>query len=116
MNDLQLWNYYLSIPLATPSKHSWIYPDFVKITGRSICYPHPHKHLNFEEFLDVIDEFKSKLKVKGGNQTEKVQFSPYFFQLLFVGFKYSIKGLICFPAANEFTTPLKKSVSPIIIF
>lgn len=64
MNDIQFWEYYLSIPLATPSKHSWIYPDFVKITGRSICYPHPHEYLNFEEFLDIIDEFKSELKNK----------------------------------------------------
>ena len=83
MNDLQLWNYYLSIPLATPSKHSWIYPDFVKITGRSICYPHPHRYLNFEEFLDVVDKFKSKLKVKGGNQTKKSSSRLIFFYLEF---------------------------------
>lgn len=58
MNDIQLYNYYLSIPLATPIKHSWIYPNYVKIVGKSICYPHPHRYLSFEEFLDVIDDFK----------------------------------------------------------
>ena len=60
MNDIQLYNYYLLIPLATRIKHSWIYPKYVKILGRSICYPHPHRHLSFEEFLDVIDDFRQE--------------------------------------------------------
>lgn len=58
MNDIQPYNYYLTIPLATTTKSSWIYPKYVKITGRSICYPHPHRYLNLDEFLDVIDDFK----------------------------------------------------------
>lgn len=61
MNDIQLYNYYLSIPLATPIKHSWIYPNYVKIVGKSICYPHPHRYLSFEEFLDKIDDFRKEI-------------------------------------------------------
>lgn len=60
MNDIQVYNYYLSIPLATPIKHSWIYPKFVKITGFAIIEPHPHRYLSFEEFLDIIDNFKQE--------------------------------------------------------
>ena len=29
MNDIQLYNYYLTIPLSTINKHSWIYPKYV---------------------------------------------------------------------------------------
>ena len=61
MNDIQLYKYYLTIPLATAVKHSWIYPKYVKIIGRSICYPHPHRYLNFNEFLDVIDNFRKEI-------------------------------------------------------
>lgn len=60
MNNIQLYNYYLTIPLAIPGKHSWIYPKYVKLTGRSICYPHPHRYLSFDEFLNIIDKFKQE--------------------------------------------------------
>ena len=60
MNDIQLYNYYLTIPLSTVTKHSWIYPKYVKITGFSIIEPHPHRYLSFEEFLDVIDSFRQE--------------------------------------------------------
>ena len=64
MNDIQLYNYYLTIPLSTLRKHSWIYPKYIKIVGRSISVPHPHRYLNFEEFLDVIEDFKFELNSK----------------------------------------------------
>ena len=60
MNDIQLYNYYLTIPLSTIQNESWIYPEFVKITGFSIIEPHPHRYLSFEEFLDVIDNFRQQ--------------------------------------------------------
>lgn len=61
MNDIQLYKYYLTIPLSTATKHSWIYPKYVKITGRSICCPHPHRYLSFDEFLDVVDNFRKEI-------------------------------------------------------
>lgn len=61
MNDIQLYNYYLSIPLSTIQVHSWIYPKYIKITGFSIIEPHPHRYLSFEEFLDKIDDFKQEI-------------------------------------------------------
>lgn len=63
MNDIQLYNYYLTIPLATAVKRSWIYPKYVKITGRSISYPHPHRYLGLNEFLDIVDDFKKEKPV-----------------------------------------------------
>ena len=60
MNDIQLYNYYLTIPLSTIRNKSWIYPKFVKITGFSIIEPHPHRYLSFEEFLDIINDFKKQ--------------------------------------------------------
>lgn len=62
MNDIQLYEYYLTIPLSTAVKHSWIYPKYVKIIGRSICCPHPHRYLSFNEFLDVIDSFRKEIQ------------------------------------------------------
>ena len=56
MNDIQLYNYYCSIPLAPPGKRSRIYPKYVKITGRAFCAPHPHRHFNLEEFIDVLNK------------------------------------------------------------
>ena len=64
MNDIQLYNYYLSIPLATTTRPSWIYPRYVKITGRSICCPHPHRYLSFNEFMEVKEDFESKIYKK----------------------------------------------------
>jgi hypothetical protein len=58
MNDIQLYNYYKSIPLASRGNHSWIYPTYVVITGRGFCYPHPHRYFTLEEFLDKIEEDK----------------------------------------------------------
>ena len=59
MNDIQLYNYYLSIPLATITKHSWIYPKYVKITGKSITGPHSHRYLSFNEFTEVKEDFEN---------------------------------------------------------
>ena len=64
MNDLQLYDLYRSMPLATVSYRSWLYPRYVKITGRSFCYPHPHRYFSLEEFLDKLysdPEFRIKL-------------------------------------------------------
>ena len=64
MNDLQLFDYYQTIPLTTMHKNTWIYPKYVVITGRAFCHPHPHRHYSFEEFLDKLysdSDFKKKL-------------------------------------------------------
>lgn len=55
MNDLQLYNLYLSIPLAEVRKKSRIYPHLVKITGKSFSHPHPHRHYYFSEFVDELE-------------------------------------------------------------
>ena len=54
MNDIQLYNYYLSIPLCTRHQQSRIYPKYVVITGRAFSHPHPHRHYSFEEFIDKL--------------------------------------------------------------
>ena len=56
MNDLQLYQYYLSIPLSKIGNRTRIYPKYVKITGRSFMPPHPHRHFSFEEFIDKLYE------------------------------------------------------------
>ena len=62
MNDLQLYQYYVSIPLATWYQRSRIYPKYVQITGRSVFGPHPHRHYSLEEFIDKLDDdFKNML-------------------------------------------------------
>ena len=63
MNELQLFEYYLSIPLAERSKPSWIYPIYVRIVGRSCIGPHPHKHFSLEEFLDKLQSDKEFYKI-----------------------------------------------------
>lgn len=64
MNDQQLYEYYLSIPKWSRRTQSWIYPDYVVLTGRACIAPHPHRHYTFEEFIDKLcsdPEFKKKL-------------------------------------------------------
>jgi hypothetical protein len=58
MNDLQLFELYLSIPLTPTGPLSWsrLYPKYVVITGRSFSAPHPHRHYTLEEFLDKLYE------------------------------------------------------------
>ena len=55
MNDVQLYQYYLSIPLWSVHNPSWIYPKYVRLTGRAFSAPHPHRHFSFEEFVDKLD-------------------------------------------------------------
>ena len=55
MNDLQLYELYLSIPLCEVGKPSRLYPYFVKITGKSFSHPHPHRHYYFNEFVDKLE-------------------------------------------------------------
>ena len=55
MNDLQLYYLYLSIPESTITEKTWIYPNYVVRTGSSITSPHPHRHYNFEEFIELYD-------------------------------------------------------------
>ena len=55
MNDVQLYQYYLSIPLWSVQNQSWIYPDYVRLIGRAFRAPHPHKHFSFEEFIDKLN-------------------------------------------------------------
>lgn len=54
LNDLQLYELYCSLSLATRTDNSRIYPKYVKITGRSIIHPHPHRYFTFEEFIDCL--------------------------------------------------------------
>lgn len=64
MNDWQLYQYYLTIPLSTVGHRTWIYPKYVRLTGRGFAFPHPHRHFNFEEFIDMLykdNEFKLRL-------------------------------------------------------
>lgn len=56
MNDLQLYELYCSIPLWTRSNQSRIYPDYVILTGRAFCAPHPHRHYTLEEFIDKLEK------------------------------------------------------------
>ena len=56
LNDLQLYELYCSLSLATVTDKSRIYPKYVKITGRSFSHPHPHRHFTFEEFIDKLNE------------------------------------------------------------
>ena len=67
LNDLQLYQLYLSIPLWTIDNPSRIYPKYVVITGRSFAAPHPHRHYEFDEFIDKLykdDKFRSVIENK----------------------------------------------------
>ena len=55
MNDYQLYQYYLTIPLAKIDNSSKIYPNYVKMIGRSFSGPNPHRHFSFKEFLDELE-------------------------------------------------------------
>lgn len=62
LNDLQLYELYCSLSLATRTDKSRIYPKYVKITGRSFSHPHPHRYFTFEEFIDCLykdEKFKN---------------------------------------------------------
>jgi hypothetical protein len=60
MNDIQLYQYYLSIPLSEIGKRSRIYPKYVLITGRSFAGPHPHRHYTIDEFAERLnDDFRN---------------------------------------------------------
>lgn len=63
MNDVQLYELYCSIPKWTVVNQSRIYPDYVRITGRAIRAPHPHRHYSFEEFIDKLNEDPNFKKV-----------------------------------------------------
>ena len=63
LNDLQLYELYCSLPLATRTDKSRIYPKYVKITGRSFSHPHPHRHFTVEEFIDCLDKNKDFKKI-----------------------------------------------------
>lgn len=56
MNDIQLYQFYCSIPKWTVHNPSRIYPKYVVITGRAFAPPHPHRHYSFEEFIDKLNE------------------------------------------------------------
>lgn len=59
MNDLQLYELYLSInlrPLHDLKRWSRLYPRYVVITGRAFAPPHPHRHYTFEEFVGKLNE------------------------------------------------------------
>lgn len=67
LNDLQLYQLYLSIPLWTVDNPSRIYPKYVVRTGRSFSAPHPHRHYEFDEFIDKLyedDKFRSVIENK----------------------------------------------------
>ena len=56
LNDIQLYELYCSIPISTMRKRTRIYPKYVIITGIGFCYPHPHRHYSFDEFIDKLNE------------------------------------------------------------
>ena len=65
MNDIQLYNYYLTIELPSVARRSWIYPSYVIITGLAFRAPHPCRHFTFEEFIDKLysdNEFRNLLE------------------------------------------------------
>lgn len=67
INDIQLYNYYLSIELPSVGHKSWIYPNYVIITGLALCSPHPCRHFTFDEFVEKLysdNEFKNLLNGK----------------------------------------------------
>ena len=70
MNDLQLYDYYLSMADGYKSRIgpcSQIYPNFVVITGRSYAPPHPHRRYTLDEFIDKLEkseEFRNLLNKK----------------------------------------------------
>lgn len=76
MNDLQLYEYYKTIPLAEVGVFSWIYPNYVKITGRSITRPHPHRHYTLDEFLDRLYEEGSGFRERLESGKEEVYTVP----------------------------------------
>lgn len=48
---------YLKMDKAEVGKPSEMYDKgWCKFTGRSIVYPHPHRHYTFEEFFDKMVE------------------------------------------------------------
>ena len=63
MNDIQLYQFYCSIPKWTVNNPSRIYPKYVIITGRSFSAPHPHRHYSFEEFVDKLNDDSDFRKV-----------------------------------------------------
>lgn len=56
MNDIQLYNLYLHIPLWNIGSPTRIYPKYVVHMGRSFFGPNPHRHYSFEEFVDKLNE------------------------------------------------------------
>ena len=73
MNDLQLYEYYLSIPKWSRRTQSWIYPDYVVLTGRAFRAPHPHRHYTFEEFVDKLKEDPNFKNVILNKQKDEIQ-------------------------------------------
>lgn len=63
MNDIQLYNLYLSIALPTIyNRTSKIYPKYVVITGLSMVHPHPCRHFSFSEFVDKLEENREEIE------------------------------------------------------
>lgn len=59
LNDLQLYELYLSInlrPLHGLKRWSRLYPEYVVRTGLAFCAPHPHRHYTFDEFIEKLEE------------------------------------------------------------
>lgn len=60
MNDIQLYNLYLSYPLPTIfNRQSKIYPKYVVHMGRAFAGPNPCRHYSFQEFLDKLESDES---------------------------------------------------------
>lgn len=58
MNDWQLYELYISIPLRPEGLKLWsrLYPKYVVITGRAFSAPHSHRYYTLEEFVDKLNE------------------------------------------------------------
>ncbi len=62
MNLLELYDKYLTMPLATTIRPAPLYDrGYVIHTGMAFVPPHPHRHYTFEEFTEAFssnDKFK----------------------------------------------------------
>lgn len=61
MNDIQLYEYYLSKPIGFHNRELYNL-GYVRLV---FCSPHPHRHYSFEEFIDKLEsdpEFRKYLE------------------------------------------------------
>lgn len=63
MNDIQLYDYYLTLPLNKSFREdNALYPKYVKMIGHAEGCRNPHRHYTFAEFIDKLNEPESGLR------------------------------------------------------